>query len=399
MKQIDKIVCRIKKVSILVLLTVIVVGLSPLQVNAAQDTQYETKPVRKSNNQKWKIGYLQGGDYVNYPANLKALINGLTKLGWIEPLPLPQDTKEPDARALWLWMAKNLESGYLEFVKDAFWDSKWDKKLRQEVKKEVLTRLKQKNDIDLMLAMGTWAGQDLANDQHSIPTIVLSSSAPLRSKIIKDYKDSGFDHLNARCDPDRYVRQLKIFHDIIGFTKLGIVYETNTEEGRAYAAIEDVNAMAEERQFEVISCHSPFSNIPQQEASASALKCYQKIADQVDALYITTHRGITTDLIPKLLKPYVARKIPTFSQKGSKEVRQGVLMSMARGGFNSVGFFHAETIARIFNGAKPRDLPQIFEDKARIALNLKTAQQIDWDPPIDILGAADEIYDHIEISK
>ena len=44
--------------------------------------------------------------------------------------------------------------------------------------------------------------------------------------------------------------------------------------------------------------------------------------------------------------------------QGTNEVKHGVLMSVAQGGFSDVGRFHAKTIARIFNGAKPRDLEQ-----------------------------------------
>ena len=54
--------------------------------------------------------------------------------------------------------------------------------------------------------------------------------------------------------------------------------------------------------------------------------------------------------------------------------------------------YHARKIAKVLNGAKPRSLPILFEDPAKIAINLKTCQEIGFDPPVDILGAADEIF-------
>ncbi len=40
-----------------------------------------------------------------------------------------------------------------------------------------------------MITMGTWAGQDLANDGHSVPTLVCSVSDALASKIVNSAED------------------------------------------------------------------------------------------------------------------------------------------------------------------------------------------------------------------
>ena len=119
----------------------------------------------------------------------------------------------------------------------------------------------------------------------------------------------------------------------------------------------------------------------------------------MDAFYITVHRGVTPEGFQKLLAPLNKHKLPTFSQLDSREVRIGALLSIARAGFKYIARFHAETIARIFNGARPRDLEQVFEDPPRIAINLEEAQIIGYDPPVAILGAADEIYEKIESAK
>jgi len=40
----------------------------------------------------------------------------------------------------------------------------------------------------------------------------------------------------------------------------------------------------------------------------------------------------------------------------------------------------------------PNELDQLFEEPPKIAINLKTAELIGFDPPVIILGAADEIF-------
>ena len=49
-------------------------------------------------------------------------------------------------------------------------------------------------------------------------------------------------------------------------------------------------------------------------------------------------------------------------------------MSLSQASYKYVGEFNAKTIAKTFNGAKPRELGQLFEEPPKIAINLKTAE-------------------------
>jgi len=364
---------------------------------AADKGTYPTTP-KKNKGKKWRIGYLEGGSYINYPINLRELAAGLMDLGWMEKGEIPEPDETHDARKIWIWLARNGKSDYIQFVEDAFYSANFKNSLRETIKTEVLKRLSDKGDIDFMIAMGTWAGQDLANNQHSVPTMVMSTSDPIQSKIIRSAEDSGFDHIHAKVDPTRYIRQVRLFHEIIGFKKLGIAYEDSVD-GRTYSAIADVEKVAKEKGFEVIKCEAPFSGVERKVATAGVTKCYAELAPKVDAIYVTVHRGIYPEVMPEILAPLFKYKIPSFSQRGPEEVKYGVLLSIARADFREVGRWHAAVAAKIFNGAKPRDLDQIFEDPKKIALNLKTALLIGYDPPVDVLGAADEIYEEIAQAK
>lgn len=367
-------------------------------VCAAEKGNYPVTP-KTNNGKKWRIGYLEGGPYGNYPDNLKALVAALSDLGWAKKTSFPQPSDPADTKQLWAWISKNIKSDHLEFVHDAYWSDNWDDSLRLKNKKSVLERMNQKKDLDLMIAMGTWAGQDLANNDHSVPTVVMSTSNPIASKIAKSANDSGYNHVNARVDPTRYERQVRIFYDIFRFKRLGVVLEKDTIEGRTYAAIDDIEKVAKEKGFKVITCNAPFSGVSNEESQNAVLKCHKELAAKVDAVYITVHRGVSIQKMDKLLEPFMRGKIPTFSQLGTDEVRHGVLLSIARAGFKYVARFHAETIAKILNGAKPRDLDQLFEDPPRIAINLKTAQIIGYDPGVDILGSSDEVFENIAAAR
>jgi ABC-type uncharacterized transport system substrate-binding protein len=386
-----------KKRSMISLWVMLMVGLIfSFNAMAADKGEFSISP-KKNDGKKWRIGYYQGGDYVDYQTILKALIRSLADIGWVEPVELPPSNNPKETKELWQWISINVRSRYIIFVPEAYYNADWKPDRRKKNRQAAIAQLKS-DTLDLMLAFGTWAGQDLANDEQTTPVEVLSTSDPLGSSIVKSLHDSGHDHVHAKLEPRRYQQQIELFHDIIGFKKLGVVYE-DTVEGRTYAAVDKIESVALDRGFDIVPCIARFSGVSESEAFENVLSCHQQIASRIDALYITVHRGVYISGLGKLLAPIYHYNIPTFSQSGSKEVKFGVLFSIAQAGFAKAAMFHAKAIAKTFNGAKPRELDMIFESPLKIAINLAVAQQIGYDPPIEVLGAADEIFLKIERKK
>jgi len=365
---------------------------------AADKKQYSTSPPAQVI-KKWRIGYYEAGPYQTYPKTLIAIVNGLADLGWIEPIVIPQQENDKDTDKLWAWLAANIRSKYLEFVPNAFYSYNWNKAIREQSRQTVIKRLKEAKDIDLMIAMGTWAGQDLANNEHSVPMIVCSVSDAVGSKIISSVEDSGYDHVHAHVDPTRFIRQLRSFHDVFGFKKLGVIF-INTVSGRSYAATEDIRKVAKERNFEIAECYVPDGGATP-EANAKVIECAETLAPKIDAFYLTMMAVVNKETLPRIISAMNTAKIPTFSQLGPDEVRQGVLLSIATPNFKAWGKFHAEVIAKIINGAKPRELDQVFELPAKIAFNAAEAMTIGLKPEIfDLLSkTAAEVYKEIQKGK
>ncbi|MBB5214731.1 ABC transporter substrate-binding protein [Parapusillimonas granuli] len=358
---------------------------------AAAPQVFMTSPVGKPDGSRWRLGYVESGEYSEYPRTLDAIVEGLQRLGWLglsEDMPAGMTGRE-----MWSWLSRNVRSNHLEFVEDAWWQpGNFDAEQRAPMREAIMRRLNDKKDIDLIIAMGTWAGQDMRALGPPVPTIVGSASDPIAARISDSAADSGRDNLHARVEPERFQRQVRLFHGIVPFKKLGIVYE-DSDAGRSYAAVDAVEQVAGELGFAVEHCHARSSSISTEAAIENALNCYRQLSNKVDAFYVTLHRGITSASIKDLAHILEKAKIPSFSMAGSQEVEQGILLSLARADVSYVGLFHAETIARILNGAKPRQLSQLWVDPPKIALNLGTARIIGFDPPVDILLAADEVYE------
>jgi len=343
---------------------------------------------------KWRIAYFEGGEYSAYQTILNYTVKGLMELGWAEKIEIPKQTGEQTDQ-LWRWYSNNIKSKYIEFVADAHYTCLWDDKTTEQMAEKCINRLNKKNDIDIIIATGTVAGRKLANNKHHVPTIVISTTDAIGAKIIKSAEDSGFDHVHAHVDPLRYDRQVRIFHDIIGFKKLGLIYE-NTVKGRSYAALDSVLNVSKERGFEVVHCYALTDTPDFNLAAKEYFSCLNKISKEIDAMYITSSNAVTEDTKTKIIKILNLNKIPSFSQSGSSEVKEGFLLSISQESYKYVGLFHADTMARVFNDAKPRQLSQIYEEPPKIAINLKTAEIIGFDPPVDILAAADEIFQTIK---
>ena len=383
--------CRRVLLVLIMALAVMVTG-SAWSVEKKDNFSYQ--PTTKAG-KKWRIAYYQGGSSNAYYPYLAATVKGLIDLSWIETFEMPVG-KEQDTRVLWDWLAKNVKSDYIEFVADAYYNANWDAGTRVAMKKAIIDRLNTKKDIDLVIAMGTWAGLDLANNEHTTPIMVMSSTDPVRAGIIVSNEDSGYDHVFARVDPGRWERQIQIFHKVIGFKKLGVAYE-NSALGRSYAAIDLIEKIAKEKGFDIVRCFT-MNDIPDQEqAGTSVIKCFEELAPQVDAIYVVIQNGVNDNTLPKLVSIANKHRIATFSQQGSDEVSKGILLSISReGGFSPVGRFLAISMAKIFNGAKPRQINQLFEEGPTIAINLKTAEIIGLYLNAEILAAADEIYREIK---
>lgn len=378
-------------ISVVAILTLV----SPLSF-AEDKMVFSTQPATNAGN-PWRIGYFEGGEYSDYQKILTETIKGLMKLGWLEATEIPAQQGE-QTEQLWQWLVANAKSEYIEFIPNAHYSAAWDESIRGKMADRIIERLNGQRDIDLMIAMGTWAGKELANDKHSTSTMVLSTSDPLAAGIIESVEDSGHDHIHATIDPSRYDRQVRVFHDIVGFKNLGVAYE-DSENGRTYAALDVIERLAQERKFNIVRCHtlSDISDITQ--AEASVVECFKKLAPKVDAIYVTQQGGVNGNSISELVKTTNQYRIPTFSMSGSDEVSKGLLLSLSQAGFRYVGEFHAGTFAKVFNGAQPNQLSQFFEEPPRMAVNLKTAEIVGFNPPLLLLGAADEIYRDIQESK
>ena len=344
----------------------------------------------------WRIAYVEGGPFVDYQKVLRGVAVGLQRLGLIQngAVPLPKNSE--DVSVMWEWLARNAGGTRVRFLTDGFYSADWDAKARATNRTALLARIKNKQDVDMVLAFGTWGGQDFADADVDIPVIVASVTNAVEAGIIASVEDSGRDNLAAPIEPDRFKHQVMLFHDIFKFQKLGLAYE-DTPSGRGSIALNEIESAARDLGVDLLRCNDTF-DVENPALAAERLKaCHARLAEQgAEAVYLTYNRGMQPDTIADVLTPLAKAHIPTFSQTGESDVEHGALLSISQTNTEEEGVFNAELMDAIINGAKPRELSQVFESSVSLALNLRMATLIGWNPPLEILAAVDEFYQEMK---
>jgi ABC-type uncharacterized transport system substrate-binding protein len=317
-------------------------------------------------NKKIRIGYLEGGPYWIYEATFKAFKKSLREKGW---------------------------GDRIEFPGDAHFSPGWGDEHVAEYEK-CAKELMERKDIDFIVSMGTVATKAILKlNNGKKPILAMAVADPLASGFIKNFHDSGIDNFTVRVEPDRWKIMFEIFHDVVHFKRLGIMY-CDTKSGRAYTNVKEAREVAKKRGFTLVE-YNKLSSAESLEECEKGLNWL--LSKGIDAFFIPPLNGFDwkKNDVERLMKKLIKNKIPTFARDGSLYVKAGALMGFSSIDFCSRGRFLADMAIQIFKGRKPREVNMINRPSPKIAVNLETALKIGFDFPLTILIASDEIYDKI----
>lgn len=383
------------KILITCLMILFIIGSIIIHINQKKVSDH-THP----HHEKARILYYEGGPYYDYRNNLISLFEGLIEQKIIDPInfmDLIKDSSSEDNRQVWDYICDNLESDHIIMNKGDFYSSNWDESLRSKTKETVLSRLKDPTEFKLVIAMGTWAGLDLVNNDHNVNTMVISTTDALRAGIIKEMNDSRFPHVFVEYDPYIYYQQLKLFYSIFQFNKLGLVF-TDSLDGRTYVAYDDVMKLSKEKGFEVVKCNVNGYEQDMKVLIEEGKACVDELSSQVDAMYFGDQTFMKYDHMPYVIIATIKNKVPTWSHHGIEHVRRGILMSKSHEHqFKNKGKWQAKIFNKIIhNLQEPYKINGIWDDKTELAINMAVAKKIGFDVPPAILKISNKIFNSIE---
>lgn len=316
-------------------------------------------PAAGFSQEKFKIGYLEGGNYWIFEKTNEAYKNSLQKKGWMEKI---------------------------EFPKDLSFSPGWD---NTRLLEEKALFLMSGEDISLIISAGTDATKALLKfNNKKTPVIAMGVSDAVGSGFVKSEKDSGTENFTVRIVPERFERMFKIFHEVVGFKKLGLIYP-DTESGRKYTNLEEAKKVSLKAGFEIMEYKI------KSEDAADCLEGLKALKNKgIDAFFIPSLLcfDLNKNDVSKLISYLNENDIASFARNGSQYVKAGALMGFSTLDFSKRGDFLADMVIQILEGKKPSSLNMVDNASPKISFNLQTAAEIGFDPPFDILAATDELF-------
>ncbi|MDD5698368.1 MAG: ABC transporter substrate binding protein [Victivallaceae bacterium] len=341
-----------------------------------------------NNGRKWKLGYLQGGDLKSYDSSFRNLITRLAELGWLEPVDWSELPPRSNVREAWNFLARNMHSKYLRIETEHFWSADWNRDRRKIIRKQVLPALRKKK-VDLMLAMGIWAGHDLANNLHSTPTVYFGPSFSVEKSFQHD--PAVYGHIYLPRHSDFILRQVRLFKRITDFKTLGVVY-VGTEEGRFLANLELLKRISRTENFSLVTIKiSPYTSFISGQNLQDYIDAHKKISSLADAMWITSWFMNNPVTARRLLAPLVARKIPTWYPHGEHGIVNGAVFGLIHNPRIQARRY-ADVIVQIFHGVKPTSLIADLPVDNQLVMNYAAASKIGFNVPGNLLAAAHKAY-------
>jgi len=245
---------------------------------------------------------------------------------------------------------------------------------------ENFDQLLKDESIDMILGMGAIGSHVMARSgpykKPVIATMILNVQAqgiPITKK-----SRSGIKNLSYLELPVSPIRDLEIFHQMIGFTKLAVIADESLFMG-----------IPELRTYLDTAMNSLSINYQYIYTQKTANAVLDKIDESIDGVIFFPSNNLTNDQFQLLIDGINEKKIKSFSIFGRIDVERGVLAGVAlSANLGQVSRRIALNIQRILGGEDPEDLGVKLIYNEEFILNMATARKIDYSPSWEVLAEA-----------
>ncbi|MBQ9606846.1 MAG: hypothetical protein IJV16_06690, partial [Lachnospiraceae bacterium] len=268
---------RIRRLAAFICCICILVPALFVTANGAENTSAENKK------DVIRLGYAESEEYGSFTQLLLDISKKLIDEGSIDPKLLLKygnadfevKFREGDTLALWNAMCDaNRPDGRYQLTRDAFFNF-------DEMDESEYPAVVNRDDVDIMLSMGTVSGVYLAEHEETNKYMNMYSGDPIGSGIVKSETERTNINGFATVDTTPYIRQIDTGYKFLKFKKLGVVYE-DSEEAYSYSAIDVIEKKAEEYGFEVVYEYvdEPVGSGDYDRYYSELKEAYRSLADQ-----------------------------------------------------------------------------------------------------------------------
>jgi len=254
--------------------------------------------------------------------------------------------------------------------------------------------LKARADVDLIFAIGTHSTQRVVREIRTTPIVFTDLGAPETSGVITDWKGSGANYTGVETR-DYVGIGIHLLHELMAFQRIGMIYLKGSPSHEG--TIQKVTELSHEAGFEFVSEGFSLRDennqvLPRDVIRANITAALENVAPEVDVFYVQISNAFDQnfDLFFDCFKKY---SLPSTGEP--IYITKGLVIGIGRDK-EKFGFQCAEYALKILDGADPGSLPMDVGRDFSISLNIEAATVVGYNPSIDILGAADQIFREIE---
>lgn len=203
---------------------------------------------------------------------------------------------------------------------------------------------------------------------------------------------SPYRNIHIQLNPIMHFDDIKNFHNMLGFKKLGVIVDNN-HNFRALHSITEIKEVNHQLGVQTVVCDGELISEDPLAAKQEFSRCVLELVKaDVDAVYLTRNNGSSIYELYSQLKPFINKGIPVLTRSGMAEVKAGALMGYSYGYDYNFGYYEAKVISEIMHGKPINTISQYFYPRTLLTVNAKIAREIGWFPSYKDLVRVDVTY-------
>ena len=282
-----------------------------------------------------------------------------------------------------------VEGARYQFSREAFFNM-------DTMKEADYSQFVNRDDVDIMFAMGTAPSVYLFENEEKNKFISLYAADPIESGIVKSTTERYKDNTYALMDYTPFLRQLEGGYKFLKFKKLGVVCE-DSEIGHLMAAVPDIEKEAAKLGFETVYEYvdEPVDEEDEERYYREMKQAYRKLVDRgIDCLYVTISSIDYENKMQELLDDaIIPNHINTLTQDDFAPLAYGVLFGLTISNSSEVA---AHVVGQIRDYAENKvpfdELEMVYESTPRLGINYTTAKRIGFEVSFEDLQMIDKVY-------
>lgn len=232
---------------------------------------------------------------------------------------------------------------------------------------------------DLVLAISTPSSQACLKTVRSSIILFSAVTDPVEAGLVESLDRPG-PKITGMTDMSPVDRQIQLIKGLQpDMKRLGVLY--NPREANSLSLVALTEKECERQGIQLVRKTA--------EGKDTVITALEDLIGQCDAVYVPTDNTVIS-VIESVARLCARHRLPLYAADVDS-VQRGAIVSLAID-YRSMGRQTAAMAERIFQGTSPADMPVESLKDLQIHLNIMAAERMGIDLPVDLLQAADAIY-------